>query len=602
LGCGNSARKAAGFIAAVLVLTVLFTSFIPTAYAQSEQSNNPHFELMMETEHFKVYFHPEDERVAADIVDVCEEVYQTLVEVYGSAPPNKTQIVIFHTYEELVSLGSIPASYTKELWETSAGGCFAYTGELRKEIGEHVEAYNSRIVTPEGFIGPKIEDFLGHEAGHRFFYYAFPHVRHPVRPNWLDEGMASYSAVKAGGLSPSYQSIVDSVKLGDPPFSGIAGLDKLQASGFGKSFNLFYEEAATIIFYLVEKYGGESFLQFLREYDQSLSLEGAVLKTFNISFNQLESEWMQSIRGTAAQAKDGSDFYNLLLYPTTTISLSGVLGKNGWYTSKLMATLSATDHISGVNKTEYSFDNAIWITYVSSFAITKEGYTTVYYKSADKVGNVETPKTKTIMVNTTLPAIKITSPSLGYKVESSTITVTWTGSDSTSGISYYEIRLDNYPLIDVGTNTTYTFSGLGDANHTIEVQVTDRAGLTNHNLLNLFYLRIVSERGEPEGKGWYAANSTATISTKTIAPMDGVIGLLGGKYVFNGWTGGITSSEPTVSVLMNGPKTVTATWKEDYTLTYVILGVVLVVALIAARAKLMRKDVLGKQGRPLEKA
>ena len=679
MGCGNSVRKAMGFIAATLIFIVLSTSFIPTAYAQSKQSDNPHFELMMETEHFKVYFHPSDENVAHQIIDVCEEGYQKLLVVYGGSPPNSTQIFIFHTYEELLDLGNPPPSLTKEVWERSSGGCFTHFGRLSQEVGEHIEAYNPRL----GGV-PEIMGFIGHEGGHRFFYYAFPQIRFPIRPNWLDEGMAVYAGTRTSGIVPAFmfQPIVDSVKTGDPPLSSIAELDKLQASPYGKLFDLFYGEAGTIIEYIAERYGKDALLQSIREYDRSLSLEGAVLKTFNISFNQLESEWMQSIKETAAQAKDGSDFYNLLLYPTTTISLSGVLGKNGWYTSELTVTLPATDHISGVDKTEYSFDNATWTTYATPFVVTRGGCITVYYRSTDKAGNTETTKAETIKVDTTPPTITITSPSASHKIKTSMITVGWTGSDDTSGISHYKIGLDNYPLIDVGTKTTHIFSGLGDGNHTLEVQVTDRAGLTSHDSLIIvierpllevrsgygmtngsgrydsgsiveikaippatsaeeryiwkgwigtgtasysgtenparimltdsiveeaswarqFYLKIVSDRGQTSGEAWYDANSTATISTKTTAPMDGVIGLLGGKYAFNGWTGGITSSEPTVSVLMNSPKTVTATWKEDYTLTYVILGIILVVVLIAARAKLMRKDVLGKQGRALEKA
>lgn len=51
--------------------------------------------------------------------------------------------------------------------------------------------------------------------------------------------------------------------------------------------------------------------------------------------------------------------------PTTTISLDGTLGLGGWYVTNVMVNLSATDGISGsgVNITNYSFDNVNWITY-----------------------------------------------------------------------------------------------------------------------------------------------------------------------------------------------------------------------------------------------
>jgi len=96
-------------------------------------------------------------------------------------------------------------------------------------------------------------------------------------------------------------------------------------------------------------------------------------------------------------------------HPTTTISLSGVEGANGWFTSNVTVTLSATDDISGVEKTEYSLDNVTWSTYTAPFTVSAEGNTTVYYKSTDKAGNVETMKIGTIKIDKTLPTIRIPS-------------------------------------------------------------------------------------------------------------------------------------------------------------------------------------------------
>ena len=262
--------------------------------------------------------------------------------------------------------------------------------------------------------------------------------------------------------------------------------------------------------------------------------------------------------------------------PTTTISLSGVLGNNGWFTSVVAVTLSATDDIAGVNKTRYSFDNITWTNYAMPFTITNEGNTVIYYKSTDKAGNVEATKTKTIKIDktaplgsidinnrdvyttstsvtlaltatdvtsgvaymrfshdntswtpwesyftskswalttgdetktvyvqfkdnaglislsyfdaivldTTAPTIRITSPSPGHEIRSSTVTVTWTGSDETSGISHYEIRLDGDSWTKVGADIARTFTGLGDGSHTIDIKATDKAGNTKQDTVN----------------------------------------------------------------------------------------------------------------------
>lgn len=74
------------------------------------------------------------------------------------------------------------------------------------------------------------------------------------------------------------------------------------------------------------------------------------------------------------------------------------------------------------------------------------------------------------------PSLSITSPSADSKVNSSSVTVSWTGSDSASGIEQYEVRLDENSWIDVETNVSYIFTGIDDGNHTIRVKAVDRAG------------------------------------------------------------------------------------------------------------------------------
>ena len=52
--------------------------------------------------------------------------------------------------------------------------------------------------------------------------------------------------------------------------------------------------------------------------------------------------------------------------PTTTASLSGTSGQNGWYTSAVTVTLTATDS-SGISSRNYRLDGGSWNTYTSSF-------------------------------------------------------------------------------------------------------------------------------------------------------------------------------------------------------------------------------------------
>ena len=89
-----------------------------------------------------------------------------------------------------------------------------------------------------------------------------------------------------------------------------------------------------------------------------------------------------------------------------------------------------------------------------------------------------------------------------------------------------------------------------------------------------YYLTVSSNQGSVSGQGWYDAGSTAQISASTPpSPSYGI------NMVFNGWQGGIQSSSQSTTILMDGPKSVTATWNTDPTVLYVTVA--LVIAAIA---------------------
>jgi hypothetical protein len=87
------------------------------------------------------------------------------------------------------------------------------------------------------------------------------------------------------------------------------------------------------------------------------------------------------------------------------------------------------------------------------------------------------------------------------------------------------------------------------------------------------YLTIVSQYGQPEGEGWYDEDSVATFSVES--PQGFLI-----QKVFAGWSGDLTSTSTSATVVMNGQKTVTASWRDEYTQLFIILAVTAVVVII----------------------
>jgi hypothetical protein len=95
-----------------------------------------------------------------------------------------------------------------------------------------------------------------------------------------------------------------------------------------------------------------------------------------------------------------------------------------------------------------------------------------------------------------------------------------------------------------------------------------------------FYLTVSTDKGALSGQGWYDAGTYATVNVS--APSSPSYGV---NIVFNGWQGGVESSaSQSTRVLMDGPKTVVATWRTDSTLLYATVAAVILAILLIAGA------------------
>ncbi|TLZ59869.1 MAG: exo-alpha-sialidase [Methanobacteriota archaeon] len=116
----------------------------------------------------------------------------------------------------------------------------------------------------------------------------------------------------------------------------------------------------------------------------------------------------------------------------------------------------------------------------------------------------------------------------------------------------------------VSPGTRYVFASWSDGgarSHTI----TPNGPSTVEATFQLqFFLTVQSAHGTPTGGGWYNASVAASFSVEGSAP-----GGTGTRYVFTGWTGDSTASSADSTIAMDGPKTVSASWRTDHLLTIV---------------------------------
>jgi hypothetical protein len=178
------------------------------------------------------------------------------------------------------------------------------------------------------------------------------------------------------------------------------------------------------------------------------------------------------------------------------------------------------------------------------------------------------------------------------------------------------VYVDGQPLserIQVGQNISLAF--LPGSAHTISVdQYLAKDNLTRYYCAQpsatvntdesvafdyqpQFYLAISSPLGSVSGEGWYNQSSQASISVaQSSVPIPGLLGLLGARYVFQKWTGDVSSASLPSQVSMDGPKSVSAVWVIDYTFLYVTLGAIIGCFLFAAWMFIRKREKTGKGG------
>ena len=147
------------------------------------------------------------------------------------------------------------------------------------------------------------------------------------------------------------------------------------------------------------------------------------------------TETCQSNEASATAAEDKTA-------PTTTARVLPDPNAQGWSRSNVMVVFEADDHGgSGVKQISISWTGAdsgsrVAAGRVAAIQLGTEGTTTVTYFSTDEAGNNETPKMLTVMIDKTAPTVTATlnPPPDSNGLSDSSVTVTFTGTDSLSGV------------------------------------------------------------------------------------------------------------------------------------------------------------------------
>jgi len=161
-----------------------------------------------------------------------------------------------------------------------------------------------------------------------------------------------------------------------------------------------------------------------------------------LQYDYTGSGQFQDYEATATSSTSAAyDFIS----PTTTAQLSDTAGNSSWYQEPVTMTLAASDSNSGVAKTEYRTDNGQWVSYTAPVIFNDDGVYRVFYRSTDRVGNVEDEQSVAFSIDRTVPDVSILFEN-GHEKP------TVEGTDAISSAMVLEIGDNTYRVSDEAGN------------------------------------------------------------------------------------------------------------------------------------------------------
>ncbi|HEU4891631.1 MAG TPA: SBBP repeat-containing protein [Vicinamibacterales bacterium] len=216
--------------------------------------------------------------------------------------------------------------------------------------------------------------------------------------------------------------------------------------------------------------------------------------------------------------------------PTTTVSLSGTAGVDGWYKSPVTVSLSAIDNDQGrgVASVEYRLTGGVFQRYTGPFTLSQSGTTTVTVRSTDWAGNVENPAPSAVLkIDTAPPTVSFqvtgTFGLAGWLKSPATVTVFAVESTPGSGVASVEYRIGDGPFEPYTASFTISSEGVTQ----VTARATDRNGNVRTSTQTVSIdtsapRTTVGLSGTPGLAGWFTSPVTVALAGVDNTPGSGV--------------------------------------------------------------------------------
>ncbi len=246
--------------------------------------------------------------------------------------------------------------------------------------------------------------------------------------------------------------------------------------------------------------------------------------------------------GSYSNNYDDIGAYEYVTPPTPTLTSSTHPSQSSWYTSAtptiiVSPTTTTTTYRYTVDQTASptlssvlaGIANSSGTFTIGAGTITGDGVWYVHVAGKNLDGDSSsTYNSYTINYDVTSPASFSPSASASY-TNATTVSVTFSTTDATSGIASYSIKLDSGSYIDTVTSPyALDVSSAADGTHTVTVKAIDSAGnnqTSSSTTINLDRTAPVDFTPVPSPTSWTSGNVTLTFSTT-----DATSGIASYKY------------------------------------------------------------------------
>ena len=233
-----------------------------------------HFQVL-HTDHFDIYFYPEEEQAAQEVARIAERAYARESQLFDHDLTGRQPLILYDNPAAFQQTNAIP-------------------GELGEATGGVTEAVKRRIVLPLGASLFETDHVVAHELTHAFQYDITGHGMRggnamPAAANmplWFIEGMAEY--VSLGPEDPLTAMWMRDASLQDkmPKWNQLDDQYKFFPYRYGQALWAF----------LGGRFGDDIVGRLLRAAAKTSDMDQAFLRETGMSGKQVDSAWQADTR------------------------------------------------------------------------------------------------------------------------------------------------------------------------------------------------------------------------------------------------------------------------------------------------------------------